>query len=113
MAQLRRDYQEFVKRDTEIIAVGPEGPEAFADWWHKHQMPFVGIGDPQHVIARMFGQKVKLLKLGRMPAQFVIDREGRMRNLHYGKSMQDIMTDEEVLALLDEINKEQAGSKIP
>ncbi len=77
MAQLRRDYQEFVDRETEIIAVGPEGPEAFADWWHKHQMPFIGIGDPQHVIAKMFGQKVKLLKLGRMPAQFVIDKEGQ------------------------------------
>ena len=106
---MRRDYQEFVKRDTEIIAVGPEGPEAFADWWHKHQMPFIGIGDSQHVIAKMFGQKVKLLKLGRMPAQFVIDKEGRMRNVHYGESMQDIMTDEEVLALLDEINKEKAA----
>jgi peroxiredoxin len=112
MAQLRRDYQKFVDRDAEIIAVGPEGPEAFADWWQKHQMPFTGIGDPKHVIAGMFGQKVKLLKLGRMPAQFVIDKEGRMRSVHYGESMQDIMTDEEVLALLDEINREQAGSKI-
>ena len=111
MAQLRRDYQKFVDRDAEIIAVGPEGPEAFAEWWHKHQMPFIGIGDPQHVIAKLFGQKVKLLKLGRMPAQFVIDKVGRMRNVHYGESMQDIMTDEEVLALLDEINKEQTGSK--
>jgi peroxiredoxin len=109
MAQLRRDYQEFVKRDTEIIAVGPEGPEAFSEWWHKHQMPFIGIGDPQHVIAKLFGQKVKLLKLGRMPAQFVIDKEGMMRNVHYGESMADIMTDEEVLALLDEINREKAA----
>ena len=109
MAQLRRDYQEFVRRDTEIIAVGPESPEAFADWWHKNQMPFNGIGDPQHVIAKMFGQKVKLLKLGRMPAQFVIDKEGRMRNVHYGESMADIMTDEEVLALLDEINRQKAA----
>jgi len=109
MAQLRQDYHEFVDRGAEIIAIGPEGPEDFADWWHKHQMPFIGIGDPQHVIAKMFGQKVKLLKLGRMPAQFVIDKEGRMRNEHYGESMQDIMADEEVLALLDEINKEKAA----
>ena len=54
----------------------------------------------------MFGQEVKRLKLGRMPALIVVDKEGRMRNLHYGNSMQDIMKDEEVLALLDEINKE-------
>jgi peroxiredoxin len=61
------------------------------------------------VIAKMFGQKVKLLKLGRMPAQFVIDKEGRMRNVHYGESMSDIMTDEEALALLDEINKQKVA----
>ncbi len=107
MAQLRRSYQDFVRRDAEIIAIGPEGPEAFADWWHKHEMPFIGIGDPQHVIAKLFGQQVKLLKLGRMPAQFVIDREGRIRSLHYGESMQDIMPDEEVLALLDQIDAER------
>ncbi len=71
-------------------------------------MPFPGVGDPKHVVGKQFGQKVKLLKLGRMPAQFVIDKEGRMRNVHYGESMADIMTDEEVLALLDEINKEHA-----
>ena len=107
MAQLRQDYQKFVDRDTEIIAIGPETPEDFADWWHKHQMPFIGIGDPKHDIARRFGQQVKLLKLGRMPAQFVIDREGKMRNLHYGESMQDIIADDDVLALLDEINVEK------
>ena len=100
-----------MERNAEIIAVGPERPQAFADWWHKHQMPFIGIGDPEHVIADMFGQEVKLLKLGRMPALIVVDREGKMQNLHYGNSAQDIMKDEEVLALLDEINREQSQSK--
>jgi peroxiredoxin len=111
MAQLRRGYQKFVERNAEIIAVGPERPQTFADWWHKHQMPFIGIGDPEHVIANMFGQEVKLLKLGRMPALIVVDREGKMRNLHYGNSARDIMTDEEVMALLDEINREQSRSE--
>jgi peroxiredoxin len=106
MAQLRRNYKQFMEKDAEIVAVGPESAKAFTDWWHKNQMPFVGIPDPEHVIANMFGQKVKLLKLGRMPALIVVDKEGRVRNLHYGNSMQDIMKDEEVLSLLDEINKE-------
>jgi peroxiredoxin Q/BCP len=105
MAQLRRNYKQFLERDAEIIAVGPENAKVFTDWWHKNRMPFIGIPDPKHVIANMYGQKVKLLRLGRMPALIVIDKEGRMRNLHYGNSMQDIMEDDEVLALLDEINK--------
>ncbi len=107
MAQLRHDYQGFVDRQTEVIAIGPETPEAFARWWRRNRMPFIGIGDPRHVIAGLFGQQVKLLKLGRMPALFVIDREGRMRNVHRGTSMGDIMANEEVLALLDDINLER------
>ena len=46
MAQLRRDYRKFVKRGAEVMAIGPEKPQAFADWWHEHDMPFTGLPDP-------------------------------------------------------------------
>jgi peroxiredoxin len=106
MAQLRQDYQKFVDRNTEIIAIGPEGPEAFAEWWHSHQMPFVGVADPQHVIAKMYGQQVKLLKLGRMPASILVDKHGQIRYTHLGESMADIPGTEEMLSLIDALNKE-------
>ena len=51
MAQLRQDYPQFVERDTEIIVIGPEGPAGFARYWQAHEMPFVGIPDPQHSAA--------------------------------------------------------------
>jgi peroxiredoxin len=110
MAQLRRDYQKFVDRNTEIIAIGPEGTEAFADWWHNHQMPFVGIADPEHVIAKMYGQQVKLLKLGRMPASLLIDKSGKIRYTHFGESMDDIPENQQILLLIDELNKEGTGA---
>jgi len=68
-------------------------------------MPFTGIPDPEHKIANLYGQKVNLLKLGRMPAMIVIDKRSKIRYQHYGESMSDIPEDEEVLALLDELNK--------
>jgi peroxiredoxin Q/BCP len=107
MAQLRGDYQKFVDRQAEIIAVGPEEPAAFADWWHEQNMPFTGIGDPKHVIADLYGQEVNPLKFGRMPALIVIDKEGKIRFRHYGNSMSDIPENDKVLALLDGLNKEQ------
>jgi len=106
MAQLRQDHQAFVGRDAEIIAVGPEDAKAFSDWWHKERMPFVGLADPRHTIAGLYGQKVNPLKLGRMPALVVIDKEGRIRYEHYGDSMSDIPEDTEILSLLDDLNKE-------
>ncbi len=104
MARLRKDYQKFPDRNTEVIAVGPEDAKSFAEWWHKEDMPLVGIADPQHVIANMYGQKVNPLKFGRMPALFVIDAEGRIRYRHYGDSMSDIPSDEEIFSLLDDLN---------
>ncbi len=109
MAQLRQDYPEYVTRDTEIVAIGPETTGAFADWWHENQMPFVGIADPDHLIAGMYGQQVKLLKLGRMPASMLVDRQGAIRFKHYGESMADIPESRNMLALIDDLNREAAA----
>ena len=106
MAQLRQDYQKFAERHAEVIAVGPEDAKTFADWWHNEQMPFVGIPDPRHVVANLYGQKVDPLKLGRMPALVVVEKEGKIRYQHYGESMSDIPSNEEILYLLDDLNKE-------
>ena len=108
MTQLRQDYQKFTDRQTEVIAVGPEDAPAFSEFWLGHQMPFPGIPDPEHLIARLYGQKVNPLKLGRLPALVVIDKQGRIRFGHYGNSMSDIPSDRDILSLLDGINSEPA-----
>jgi peroxiredoxin Q/BCP len=103
MAQLRQAYQEFVKRNAEIIVIGPENAREFQKYWAKEQIPFVGLPDPEHRVLHLYGQEVKLLKLGRMPAQVVVDMHGIVRYAHYGNGMQDIPSNEEVLALLDQV----------
>ena len=103
---MRRDYPEFVKRNAAIIAIGPEGEKIFNRWWHANHMPFTGIPDPEHKVANLYGQQVKILKLGRMPELVVVDKQGNMRLRHQGQAMSDIPSNKEVLALLDEINRE-------
>jgi peroxiredoxin Q/BCP len=105
MAQLRREYSEFVARDVEVVVVGPENARAFADYWEKEDLPFVGLPDPKHRVLKLYGQEVKLFKLGRMPAQVLIDKAGVARFVHYGHEMSDIPENEEILALADEINQ--------
>jgi peroxiredoxin len=109
MVQLRQDYQQFKERNTEIIAIGPEDSESFKEWWDEHQMPFNGIADPKHIIADTYGQQVKLFKLGRMPASILIDKHGQLRYTHLGESMADIPKTEEMLLLIDGLNKGDAG----
>ena len=105
MAQLRQDYQEFVKREAEVVVVGPEDQEAFASYWEKEDMPFVGCPDLDHSVANRYGQEVKLLKMGRLPAMMVIDKIGEIVYCHYGDSMKDFAENQEVLALLDRLNQ--------
>ena len=105
MAQLRQDYDAFVERGTEVIAVGPDSKNAFQNFWEEKDMPFIGLADPNHKIARKYEQEVNLLKLGRMPAQIIIDKQGIVRYVHYSNSMSDITENEEILEILDQIEE--------
>lgn len=104
MAQLRQDYAEFTKRGAEIVVVGPEDEAAFRAYWAKENLPFTGLPDPKASVLKLYGQEVSLFKLGRMPAQVVVDNQGVARFVHYGHSMSDIPKNEELLGLLDQIN---------
>ncbi len=110
MAQLRQGYPEFVARGAEVIVVGPENTAAFKDYWQKEALPYIGLPDPDLTVLRRYGQEVNLLKLGRMPAQVVIDRQGIVRYAHYGHSMSDIPSNADLLAVLDEIKTPSGGS---
>ncbi|HCX65357.1 MAG TPA: thioredoxin peroxidase [Eubacteriaceae bacterium] len=101
MTQLRQDHSLFKEKNTLVVAIGPENREDFAKYWEENDMPFTGIPDPEHKIAKLYEQKVNLLKLGRMPAQVLIDRQGNIRHVHYGNSMKDIPENEEILHLIE------------
>ena len=103
MAQLRQDYQEFNKRGAQVIVVGPEDAKAFAAYWAKNDLPFVGLPDPKASVLKLYGQEVKLFKFGRMPAQVIIDNNGIARFVHYGHDMSDIPSNAELLEVLDSL----------
>ena len=104
MAQLRQDFAEFEKRETTILVVGPENAVAFSSYFAEHDLPFTGLSDPQHTVLNLYGQQINLFKFGRMPAQLLVDKAGKVRCVHYGSSMADIPENAEMLALIDEIN---------
>jgi peroxiredoxin len=105
MAQLRQAMDQFLERSTEIVVVGPDDDVAFTKYFEQHGLEYVGCPDPKHSILKLYGQQVKLFKLGRMPAQVLVDKEGIVRFAHYGLSMRDIPSIEEMLELIAEINE--------
>ncbi len=103
MAQLRQDFEEFVKRDTVLLVVGPEDAAAFERYFRQNDLPFIGLPDPAHTVLKLYGQQINLFKFGRMPAQALVDKSGTVRFIHYGHDMTDIPRNSEMLQLIDSI----------
>lgn len=104
MARLRDEYQLFTSRGVEILAIGPDDEEAFRDYWADKKLPFIGLPDPGHDVARRYRQEVNLFKLGRMPLVCVVDANGAIRYAHHGQSMSDIPENKILLDVIDELN---------
>jgi len=103
---LREDHDEFAEKGAEILVIGPEGPRRFKQVWDEQRYPFVGFSDYRHTVADLYGQEVNLTKLGRMPAMLIVDKQGIIRFAHFGDNMADIPRNEDVLALLGQLNKQ-------
>lgn len=103
MARLRDGYSEFIARGAEILAVGPNDEATFKRYWRDQRLPFVGLPDPDHKVARLYRQEVNLFKFGRMPLNCIVDAKGFVRYVRYGSSMRDIPSNEELLHVIDEL----------
>jgi peroxiredoxin len=104
LARLRDQYDQFTRRGVEILAVGPNPPATFVQYWQNERIPFIGLPDPDHRVALKYRQEVNLFKLGRMPLSCVIDANGNIRYAHYGASMQDIPSNDDLFQVIDELN---------
>ena len=97
---MRRDSDRLAALDVEVLVVGPEKAYAFRKYWEKEALPFIGLPDPDHSVMGLYGQEVKIFKLGRMPAQMLIDKSGIVQYVHYGSSMADTPGISEIEAVL-------------
>jgi len=90
---------------VEILAVGPNPLATFKQYWQNEGIPFIGLPDPEHQVAIQYRQEVNLFKMGRMPLNCIVDAKGFIRYAHYGTSMSDIPSNEELLQVIDELNR--------
>ena len=100
---MRDDYEEFMRRAAVILAIGPNTDTAFRQYWENEKIPYIGLPDPEHKVARLYRQEVKIFKLGRMPLVCIVDGDGQIRYVHYGASMSDIPSNEVLLNVMDEL----------
>ena len=99
---MRRDHGKFAKLETEILSIAPEDHETVRRYWEKERLPFAGLADPEHAVADRYGQAVRLLRLGRLPLQLVVDKAGTVRFRHDARSMSDIPSNAAVLEAISQ-----------
>ncbi len=94
---MKADYGRFQEKNAVVVVVAPHPAKAVREYFEKEKLPFPGIPDPDEAIGKQYGQQWHLLKLGRMPALFVIDTGQTIRFAHYSSSMADIPDNRTVL----------------
>ena len=85
---------------AQIVVIAPHETEKVKAYWEKENIPFVGIPDPDGKIGRLYGQEWNLIKLGRMPALFIIDQKGTIAFAQYANNMADIPEKDKLLQIL-------------
>jgi peroxiredoxin len=98
---MKQDIEKFTDREAKIVVIAPHETEMVKTYWEKENIPFVGIPDFDGKIGKLYGQEWNLLKLGRMPALFIIDQKGTIALSQYAKNMADIPDNGKLLQILD------------
>ena len=74
---MKKDIRQFTDRHAQIVVIAPHGTEKVKNYWKKETLPFIGIPDSDGTLGKLYGQEWNLIKLGRMPALFIICMPGR------------------------------------
>ena len=102
---MRDDYTAIRALNARVIGIARHTEKEVVDFWEKHDLPFTGIADKEGKIGKLFGQEWKLLKLGLMPALFVVSQDGRLSYSYYSDGMSDIPKNDEILQHLKHLQE--------
>ncbi len=83
---MKKDIKQFTDRKAKIVVIVPHGTEKVKTYWEKENIPYVGIPDPDGKIGKLYCQEWSLIKLGRMPAMFIIDQKGAIASAQYANN---------------------------
>jgi len=102
---MRDSIDHFHSMDARVVVVARHDAAQMRAFWKEHKLPFIGIPDPQGTIGKQYGQQWKPLRLGLMPALFIVDRDGLIAQAHYSKGMSDIPSNEDLFSDLRQLKR--------
>jgi len=117
IASLAKDYPEFQRRNTEIIAISTDTPEGARKTQEKSHAPFPILIDEDNNVIQLYKVATEKRELKdvvalmhrkkagayAMPSVFIIDTDGVVRYSYIGKSYTDRPSNEDLLSRLSEL----------
>lgn len=105
IGHLRRDIDKFRELNTELYPIlvdDKENAQEMEKKYARNEYPI--YYDEEEKVVDMLNQEVKLLKLGRMPALLILDKENVIRYAYYSDSMKDIPENEVLFKVIENLN---------
>ncbi len=97
MMQLHQDIDKFESKKIRVVAICPDKESDIEKFIDDNNILFDMVSDRSHSIADKYGQQVNIFKLGRMPAQIMLDKNKEVIFKHYASNMKNIIENEDVL----------------
>ena len=108
-AQVRsfaKDKEQFEQLDTIIYPILVDKLENAIKMEQKYaKEEFPIYYDNNKEVVKKLHQEFKIRKLGRMPALFIVDKEGIIQYAYYSDSMSDIPKNKALFEVLEKLNK--------
>jgi peroxiredoxin len=94
---LQQSAGTLAERGVDVFLVERAGRSAVQAAAQKLGLSFPLVADPHGQLGATFGQQQRF-PIGRLPAVFAVDGEGRLLLVHYGTTMRDYPRPEDLLA---------------
>lgn len=98
---MKKDHPSFKKLKAQLAVIAPHRTDQVKAYWQKEGLSLTGIPDPDGVLGKLYGQEWSLIKLGRMPALFVVGQKGTLAFAQYAKHMADIPANSDLIRILE------------
>lgn len=105
---MQKELSKFKSLGANVAVVVRDDDKSVKNYWQEKKLEYFGIPDKNKKLSELYKQQWNLVKLGLMPAMFVIDTDGKIKFVHYSGSMKDIPDNREVLEILGKFKLEKA-----
>jgi len=109
---MQKELNKFTALGSKIVVVIRNNAKNVNDFWKKNKLQYIGIPDKDKKLGKLYRQQWKLIKLGLMPAMFVINQQGKISYSYYSNNMKDIPENKTIFEVLKNLKSKATNTAV-